>query len=166
MRLWQDMIGAIVGKGGSNIMAIQDATGCFINTNKPQSGGGGRGGKGGSASVTIKGPAKVRVLRGVLWQAREWGLHGQPYIRTANNHKRSPPPPPPVGRAWKGGVWHKAWVSDCLPLAAPLGLSPLLILTLWGSGRVLVVSTEPPDDLSFWLLRGSAVPETGCCSCR
>ena len=47
-----------------------------------------------------------------------------------------------------GGGWHKASVSDCLPLAAPIGLSPLLILTLCGSGRVLVVSPEPPDDLS------------------
>ena len=47
-----------------------------------------------------------------------------------------------------GGDWHKASVSDCLPLAAPIGLSPLLILTLRGPERVLVVSTEPPDDLS------------------
>ena len=39
-------------------------------------------------------------------------------------------------------------VSGCLPLAAPIGLSPLLILTLCGSERVFVVSTEPPDDLS------------------
>ena len=38
-----------------------------------------------------------------------------------------------------GGGWHKASVSDCLPLAAPIGLSPLLILTLCGSERVLVV---------------------------
>ena len=30
----------------------------------------------------------------------------------------------------------------------PIGLSPLLILTLCGSERVLVASTEPPDDLS------------------
>ena len=37
-----------------------------------------------------------------------------------------------------GGGWHKASVSDCLPLAAPIGLSPLLILTLCGSKRVLV----------------------------
>ena len=43
----------------------------------------------------------------------------------------------------KGGGWHKASVSDCLPLAAPIGLSPLLILTLCGPERVLVVSTEP-----------------------
>ena len=47
-----------------------------------------------------------------------------------------------------GGGWHKASVSDCLPLAAPIGLSPPLILTLCGPERVLVVSTEPPDDLS------------------
>ena len=47
-----------------------------------------------------------------------------------------------------GGGWHKASVSDCLPLAAPIGLSPLLILTLCGPERVLVVSTEPPDDVS------------------
>ena len=38
-----------------------------------------------------------------------------------------------------GGGWHKASVSDCLPVAAPIGLSPLLILTLCGSERVLVV---------------------------
>ena len=36
----------------------------------------------------------------------------------------------------------------CLPLAAPIGLSPLHILTLCGSEHVLVVSTEPLDDLS------------------
>ena len=41
---------------------------------------------------------------------------------------------------WRGGGgWHKASVSDCLPLAAPIVLSPLLILTLCGSERVLVV---------------------------
>ena len=47
-----------------------------------------------------------------------------------------------------GGGWHKASVFSCLPLAAPIGLPPLLILTLCGSEGVLVVSTEPPDDLS------------------
>ena len=47
-----------------------------------------------------------------------------------------------------GGGWHKASGSDCLPLAAPIGLSPLLILTLCGPKRVLLVSTEPLDDLS------------------
>ena len=60
-----------------------------------------------------------------------------------------------------GGGWHKALVSDCLPLAAPIGLSPLLILTLCGSECVLVVSTEPLDDLSCLTTPGSAVPETG-----
>ena len=39
-----------------------------------------------------------------------------------------------------GGGWHKASVFGCLPLAAPIGLSPLLILTLCGPQRVLVVS--------------------------
>ena len=63
-------------------------------------------------------------------------------------------------------IWHKALVSDCLPLAAPIGLSPLLILTLYGPERVLVVSTEPLDDLSFLTTPGWAVPETGCCPCR
>ena len=56
------------------------------------------------------------------------------------------------------GVWHKASVSDCLPLAAPIGLSPLLILTLCGPGRVLVVSTEPPDDLSCLTTPGVGCP--------
>ena len=40
-----------------------------------------------------------------------------------------------------GGGWHKASVFGCLPLGAPIGLSPLLILTLCGPERVLVVST-------------------------
>ena len=36
----------------------------------------------------------------------------------------------------------------CLSLALPIGLWPLYILTLCGSKRVLVVSTEPLNDLS------------------
>ena len=68
------------------------------------------------------------------------------------------------------GVWHKASVSDCLPLAAPIGLSPPLILTICGSERVLVVSTEPPDDVSCLTTPGVGrpgdgplpVPLTGC----
>ena len=48
----------------------------------------------------------------------------------------------------KGGGGHEAMVLVCLPLAAPIGLSPSHSLTLCGSERVLVVSTEPPDDLS------------------
>ena len=60
-----------------------------------------------------------------------------------------------------GGVWHKASVSDCLPLAAPICLSPLLILTLCGPERVLVVSTEPPDDLSCLTTPGVGCPGDG-----
>ena len=67
---------------------------------------------------------RARLLEEWLWAVRGWlGLGG-------------------------GGGWHKASVSDYVPLAAPIGLSPLLILTLCGPERVLVVSTEPPDDLS------------------
>ena len=66
----------------------------------------------------------------------------------------------------RGGGWHKAWVLGCLPFAAPVGLSSLLILTLRGSQRVLVVSTVPLDDVSCLTTPGSAVPETGCCPCR
>ena len=47
-----------------------------------------------------------------------------------------------------GGLSHKASVFGCLPFAAPIGLSLLHALTLCVSERVLVVSTEPPDDLS------------------
>ena len=60
-----------------------------------------------------------------------------------------------------GGGWHKASVSDCLPLAAPIGLSPPLILTLCGPERVLVVSTEPPDDLSCLTTPGVGRPGDG-----
>ena len=60
-----------------------------------------------------------------------------------------------------GGGWHKASVLGCLPLAAPIGLSPLLILTLRGSERVLVVSTEPPDDLSCLTTPGVGRPGDG-----
>ena len=61
-------------------------------------------------------------------------------------------------------------VLVCLRLAAPIGLSPLHILTLCGPKRGLVVSTEPPDDLSCLTTRGVGrlrdgllpVPLTGC----
>ena len=58
-----------------------------------------------------------------------------------------------------GGDWHKASVVGCLSLAAPIGLSPLHILTLCGSECVLVVSTEPLDDLSCLTTPGLAVPD-------
>ena len=60
-----------------------------------------------------------------------------------------------------GGGWHKALVFGCLPLAVPIGLSPLLILTLCGSESVLVVSTEPPDDLSCLTTPGVGCPGGG-----
>ena len=59
----------------------------------------------------------------------------------------APPPPHPLP------VW--------LPLAAAMGLSPLLILTLRGPERVLVVSTEPPDDLSCLTTPGVGRPGDG-----
>ena len=70
------------------------------------------------------------------------------------------------GKASGGWGGHKASVLGCLPLAAPIGLSPLPILTLCGPERVLVVSTEPLDDVSCLTTAGLAVPETGCCPCR
>ena len=42
-----------------------------------------------------------------------------------------------------GGVGMTPAMDCCLQLAAPIGLSPLLFLTLCGSERVLVVSMEP-----------------------
>ena len=66
-----------------------------------------------------------------------------------------------LSTTWGGGGWHKAMVLVCLPLAAPIGLSPLLILTLCGSERVLVVSTEPPDDLSCSTTPGVGRPRDG-----
>ena len=65
-----------------------------------------------------------------------------------------------------GGGWHEDMVLVCLPLAAPIGLSALHILTLCGPERVLVVSTDPLDELSCLTTPGSAVPVTGCCPCR
>ena len=73
-------------------------------------------------------------------------------VPPARSPPKSPGVPPPLpsfpNYRGGGGGWHKASVSDCLPLAAPIGLSPLLILTPCGSERLLVVSTEPLDDFS------------------
>ena len=60
-----------------------------------------------------------------------------------------------------GGFGTRPRVFDCLPVAAPIGLSPLPILTLCGSERVLVVSTEPLDDLSCWTTPGVGCPGDG-----
>ena len=53
-----------------------------------------------------------------------------------------PPRLPLLWVARGGGGWHEAFASGCLPLGAPIGLSPLLLLTLCGSERDLVVSTR------------------------
>ena len=66
-----------------------------------------------------------------------------------------------IARLGGGGGWHKASVFGCLPLAVPIGLSPLLILTLSGPERVLVVSTEPPDDLCCLTTPGVGCPGDG-----
>ena len=70
------------------------------------------------------------------------------------------------GSRWEGGglaqglgIYLFAFGGAYWPLA-------MLILTLCGSERVLVVSAEPLDDLSCLTTPGSAVPETGCCPCR
>ena len=60
-----------------------------------------------------------------------------------------------------GGVGTRPRYSVVCLLAAPIGLSPLLILTLCGSERVLVVSTEPPDDLSCLTTPGVGCPGDG-----
>ena len=65
-----------------------------------------------------------------------------------------------------GGGWHKASGLGCLPLAAPIGLSPIAlsplpVLTLCGSERVLVVSTEPLDDWSCLTTLGVGCPGDG-----
>ena len=66
---------------------------------------------------------------------------------------------------WGGGGWHKAAARGDLPLAAPIGPSPLLILTLCGPERVLVVSTEPPDDLSCLTTPGVGCPKASVFGC-
>ena len=72
-----------------------------------------------------------------------------------------------VGGTGGGGFGTRPMVLVCLPLAAPIGLSPLLILTLCGSERVVVVSTEPPDDLSRLTTPGGRPSgRRGCRPCR
>ena len=46
-----------------------------------------------------------------------------------------------------------------------MGLSPRLILTLCGPERVLVVSTQPPDDLSCLTTPGVGRPGDGAVAC-
>ena len=60
-----------------------------------------------------------------------------------------------------GGGGGEAMVLVYFPLAALIGLSPLQILTLCGSERILVVSTEPLDDLSCLTTPGVSCPRAG-----
>lgn len=62
-----EMIGLVVGKGGATIMKLQDDTGCVVLVNRPEGKGYGKGGKGGMASVNIKGSAKgVAAARAMI----------------------------------------------------------------------------------------------------
>ena len=68
---------------------------------------------------------------------------------------------PAIQGAEGGEGWHEAMVLVCLPLAVPIGPLPSHIPTLCGSERVLVVSTEPPDDLSCLTTPGVGRPRDG-----
>ena len=60
-----------------------------------------------------------------------------------------------------GAVGTRPQYSVVCLLAAPIGPSPLLIVTLCGPERVWVVSTEPPDDLSCLTTPGVGGPGDG-----
>ena len=64
-------------------------------------------------------------------------------------------------RGWGVGMRPWCWFA-CLWRR----VLPVHILTLCESDHVLVVSTEPLDDLSCLTTPGSAVPEMGCCPCH
>ena len=104
-------------------------------------------------------------MRGVLWVtyfSEAHALSTEIFAPAPRVHCRSPWLASPAHGIGGGrGVWHKASVSVCLPLAAPIGLSPLHVLTLCGSERVLVVSTEPVDDLSCLTTPGVGCPGDG-----
>ena len=106
---------------------------------------------GGNMSVKVWGPSGdgvIAVLRRRGATSRSTGHSGRQKAATRRSTQREErvTVQGPVkkqqldGMSHGGGNWHKASVSDCLPLAAPVGLSPLLILTLCGSERVFVVS--------------------------
>ena len=118
------------------------------------------------------------IRRHQLWSRSQYCAAGQ--CSTSRTHVQYSRPPSanrntPCGRRERGpgalhgvpfnwgggGAWHEAVVLVCLPLAVPIGLSPLLILTLCGPERVLGVSTEPPDDLSCLTAPGVGCPGDG-----
>ena len=73
----------------------------------------------------------------------------------------APPCPPPRRPVSRAIVPQQKPLTEQWAFAAPIGLSPLLILTLCGPERVLVVSTEPPDDLSCLTTPGVGCPGDG-----
>ena len=94
------------------------------------------------------------------------------------NGAHVPPAPPGLwcreGRRLHASHWHEGQrglfiscakqhkqTESGVARAAPIGLSPPHILTLCGSERVLVVSTEPPDDLSCLTTPGVGRPGDG-----
>ena len=133
-----------------------------------------KGSREGKGSGTLRGRGGNRGNSSSNHSTGGTGL-GPPNLLTTTPHQNKILPAPlvptqtPAGgggggvaRGQGGGKgWHKASVSGCLPLAAPIGLSPLLILTLCGPERVLVVSTEPPDDLSCLTTPGVGRPGDG-----
>ena len=147
-------------------------------------GAGGGGGGGGTGQRTLEGdssmgtlpPSVVTAIRSVVrvqhsQRPRALSLtsvethHHCPVPRTnpSNVSVSGSDIPDPLQDLDKGGggFLHKAMVLVCLPLAAPVGLSPLLIVTLCGPECVLVVSTEPPHDLSCWTTPGVGRPGDG-----
>ena len=122
-----------------------------------------RGGGGGGASVAV-------VFR-LAGDRRQWAMDRRQLVgnqrQSAVTRRQLTHTVREEGEGDGGGEgWHEAMVLVCMPLAVPIGLSPLHIPTLCGSQRVLVASTEPRDDFSCLTTPGSAVPETGCCPCR
>ena len=111
-----------------------------------------------AASATSKPASPPPVPKGVLLRLGPDALEvSKGYVQSGNYGNVSYETAVQGGR----GGWHKASVSDCVPLAAPIGPSPLLILTLCGPERVLVVSTEPLDDLSCLTTPGVGCPGDG-----
>ena len=72
-----------------------------------------------------------RVLRPALPLFPHQSRCCRPQPPPSQSERPSPPTPMAPGRGGGGG-WHKASVFGCLPLAVPIGLSPLFILTLCG----------------------------------
>ena len=122
-------------------------------------GGGSKGGGGGGPDPPATTNEPLSFGRRQRRRRKILDLHrrGEEMVR----RPKGPNKFPQITEEGGGGVWHKASVSDCLPLVVPIGLSLLLILTLCGPEHVLVVSTEPLDDLSCWTTPGVGCPRDG-----